>query len=490
MKRLVLTVLMALAVVGGGFLVVTRWGARAPETPVPGVSPNASPPPGMVMVPAGKFRMGSDDRPLQAPAHEVMVDAFFIDTYPVTNEQFRAFALATGHKPKDQWEHLAGPGREKHPAVHVRWDEAAAYARWAGKRLPTEAEWEKAARGTDGRVYPWGNDIDLSRLNLAGRDTTPVDAFPGGRSPYGVTDLAGNVFEWTADRLRPDRLFNFWHPVELQPACIIKGGCYLYDPLWCENAYFFYMAGNRSSYLVGFRCARSTEPVRAAREVEQVFSRESLREKGPRDCNVPYDEALRQVLDNGALDPAKEYHARYMRDFMGLRETLAAKGHLDIADIGSGPGYPSLFLARDLGPRATLHAVDIDPSVVRYLGVLKERAGAPNLRPVLSAPTDVTLPPASMDLVFCLGTYTYMVTNKDETFGTQYQKQAVPFLRSIHRALKPGGTLVMFNATERLECKRAQAQAERCGFKLMRKEFKRDELEKYSLLFKKTAGPE
>ena len=128
----------------------------------------------------------------------------------MTNAEYQAFVREAGHKPPQHWDGDKYPeDKGDHPVVNVSWDEAAAYCKWlsdkTGKsyRLPTEAEWEKAARGTDGRIYPWGNDWDPAKLNSAeggARDTTPVGQYsPAGDSPYGCADVAGNVWEWCAD---------------------------------------------------------------------------------------------------------------------------------------------------------------------------------------------------------------------------------------------------------------------------------------------------
>jgi formylglycine-generating enzyme required for sulfatase activity len=163
----------------------------------------------MVLVPAGPFLMGSTDgEPDERPVHTVSVAAFYIDRYEVTHAQYAMFLQAKGHKPPIDWSGGKMPsGREKYPVVNVTWADADAYARWAGKRLPTEAEWEKAARGTDGRIYPWGNDA--SKKSAAGKDaqdprrregrTFAVGSFPDDVSPSGAMDMAGNVWEWTAD---------------------------------------------------------------------------------------------------------------------------------------------------------------------------------------------------------------------------------------------------------------------------------------------------
>lgn len=182
----------------------------------------------MVFVPAGAFTMGSNDGfEDEQPVHEVYLDGYWIDKYEVNNEQFTLFMDEIGYETDAEqagqsfvyvdgsweqvsgadWAHPKGPtsginGLSDHPVVHVSWNDAQDYCTWAGRRLPTEAEWEKAARGTDGRIYPWGNEIpSVSLLNYDQNEggTTVVGSYPAGASPYGVMDMAGNVWEWTAD---------------------------------------------------------------------------------------------------------------------------------------------------------------------------------------------------------------------------------------------------------------------------------------------------
>jgi formylglycine-generating enzyme required for sulfatase activity len=161
----------------------------------------------MVQIPGGAFTMGSDaDGPDAKPAHQVDVPAFMIDKFEVTNADFKKFEDATGYKTDAEksgdkpWSAFA-ESKDNHPVVKVSWNDATAFCQWAGKRLPTEAEWEKAARGTDARAYPWGNDWDPKKVN--GKDsglrgTTAVGSYPAGASQFGVMDLAGNVWEWTS----------------------------------------------------------------------------------------------------------------------------------------------------------------------------------------------------------------------------------------------------------------------------------------------------
>jgi serine/threonine-protein kinase len=167
----------------------------------------------MVLIPAGVFLMGSDPQKdehaqdAEQPQHRLYLPDYRIAKTPVTNTQYLAFTLGSEHPPPEHWEGgKPPPGKEEHPVVNVSWHDARAYCRWMARitgkpySLPSEAEWEKGARGPSGRIYPWGDQWDSSRCNagksLAG-DTTPVGAFPQGASPFGLLDMAGNVWEWT-----------------------------------------------------------------------------------------------------------------------------------------------------------------------------------------------------------------------------------------------------------------------------------------------------
>lgn len=178
----------------------------------------------MVVIAAGVFTMGRDDGPQdERPAHRVALPEFSIDRYPVTNSEFAAFLNAGGphnrhgerlydtddpdariHRTADGWR--ADPGYELHPVVEAPWAGGRDYCAWRGKRLPTEAEWEKAARGDDARRYPWGNappDRTRAQFSAAFNATAPVNAHPAGASHYGVHDMAGNAWEWVASAYRP-----------------------------------------------------------------------------------------------------------------------------------------------------------------------------------------------------------------------------------------------------------------------------------------------
>jgi formylglycine-generating enzyme required for sulfatase activity len=244
----------------------------------------------MVKIPAGTFLMGSDkkvDRNAyqpEFPQRRVYLDAYEIDKYEVTTVQFLKFVLASDRKPLIDWQYEGGNFQEtmaNHPVMHVSWFDADAYCRWAGKRLPTSAEWEKAARGEDGRIYPWGNEpAGLSRANfgrtgLSGpvRDRPErlllyppiisVDKYDNGVSPYGVFQLAGNVAEWTADwydphyyKTAPDR--NPKGP-EKGTQRAFRGGGWIDSTPSVRPAQRNGTDPNTKMNWLGFRCARDAK---------------------------------------------------------------------------------------------------------------------------------------------------------------------------------------------------------------------------------------
>jgi len=222
----------------------------------------------MVLVPAGEFIMGTDDWwPKSGPAHKKHLPDYYIDLYEVTNAKYKEFVQAAGHSLPDDWvknNNGIPEGMENYPVVFVSWQDANDYCEWAGKRLPTEYEWEKAARGTDGRVFPWGNEFDKNKGNTPQHGlgkTMKVGSFENGKSPYGLYDMAGNVFEWTASWYKAYPGNTHKDPNEGEMYRVVKGGSW-YDCTYYRcgisaptyNRIFFHPMTKNFSF--GFRCVQ------------------------------------------------------------------------------------------------------------------------------------------------------------------------------------------------------------------------------------------
>ena len=244
----------------------------------------------MALIPAGDFQMGSNRVHYdETPVHTVYVDTFYMDLYEVTNAQYKRFVDANPQWGKDRsnyhrsyylrhWTGNSYPsGKGNHPVVYVSWYDAMAYAQWAGKRLPTEAEWEKAARGgLVGKKYPWGNSIDSGKANYDENvdDTTPVGSYPP--NGYGLYDMAGNVWEWCLDAYDEDfyKTSPRRNPIggasgishvttnftNVKTPRVLRGGSWSYDPSLLRVAVRARDDPTLLDYDLGFRCARTLSP--------------------------------------------------------------------------------------------------------------------------------------------------------------------------------------------------------------------------------------
>jgi formylglycine-generating enzyme required for sulfatase activity len=229
----------------------------------------------LVRIPAGEFQMGSvvsrdkDARVEELPPHHVYVPEFHIGKYPVTNHQYRTFVRATGHQAPRPWKEVEIPwGKYNHPVFDVSWEDAVAFCDWLSRetkqpfRLPTEAEWEKAARATDGRIYPWGDDPPgQDRCNLGEdiRGTTSIGRYsPQGDSPYGCADMAGNVYEWCQSLYEPypyqaDDGREDIHAIGHR---VLRGGAFWDDAASVRCAFRLRGLPGRRIHNPGFRVAR------------------------------------------------------------------------------------------------------------------------------------------------------------------------------------------------------------------------------------------
>jgi formylglycine-generating enzyme required for sulfatase activity len=247
---------------------------EAPKPPAPAV------PEGMLLIPAGTYTVGRDDKSdVEGPPHAVTLPAYFVDRTEVTNEAYKKFVDATNHKPPVNWQGNDFPtGRANYPVTDITWQDAADYAVWAGKRLPTEAEWEAAARGPEGLRYPWGNEWLPGQANIGVAAGVPakeseyppqimeVGGYPQGASPTGALDLIGNVWEWTADefKLYPGNSETYEEvakQLKLVPSVtyrVIRGGAFDGDQRH-DGSYRGFVDASRAYPKTGFRCVKDVK---------------------------------------------------------------------------------------------------------------------------------------------------------------------------------------------------------------------------------------
>jgi formylglycine-generating enzyme required for sulfatase activity len=231
--------------------------------------PSSKPLSGMAFISKGEFVMGSNERwDDEAPEHISSTKAFYMDLNEVTNSDYEKFVVATKHVTPYHWPEGNIPKKkEQHPVVYVSWFDASNYCKWAGKRLPTEQEWEKAARGQDGLIYPWGNQWALDKSNHPYKNSTgtePIGSYPKGRSPYGLNDMSGNVWEWVDSYYLPHPDNPVTRAEYGKDKRVLKGGswfdclsygCGLSAPTF--NRSFFTPEVKNNSF--GFRCAKDAK---------------------------------------------------------------------------------------------------------------------------------------------------------------------------------------------------------------------------------------
>ncbi len=251
-----------------------------------GLSQAMTTPRGMVLIPEGTFIMGSSDEEImwaaetffsesldfysdETPAHPVTLDAFFIDKTEVTVGDFKDYMAETGQDPPRYFDNEKFKASSQ-PVVGVTWKQANSYCKWAGKRLPTEAEWEKAARGTDARMYPWGKKPEETHGNFRGkkdgfRYVAPVGSFPENKSPYGVLDLAGNVWEWTDSWYVPHPGNTTKNDFYGEKFKVMKGGSWFSNLDLARITVRGKALPTQKMNYIGFRCAQSVSEKAAAK---------------------------------------------------------------------------------------------------------------------------------------------------------------------------------------------------------------------------------
>ena len=244
--------------------------AGAPSTSSGGATDEAE----LVLIPAGEFTMGHNSGYDTLPVRRVNLPAFYIDKYEVTNKHYKRFIDATGYKvPWSQdpavaayvwdWQKRMYPeGKGDDPVVLVSWDDANAFCTWAGKRIPTEAEWEKATRGPKGKPYPWGSEWAKGKANTAEsglKQTAPMGNFKEDVSEYGVHDLAGNVSEWVEEWFAPYPGNPMTSYEERNKYRVLRGGSWDYAHSIANGYHRQYALPQSQMTAIGFRCVKTAD---------------------------------------------------------------------------------------------------------------------------------------------------------------------------------------------------------------------------------------
>ncbi len=306
----------------------------------------------MVLIPAGEFTMGCNERvmsDIEGPERAVYLDSFNIDAHEVTNGRYRECVRAGVCEPpmesssSTRDSYYGNPEYDDYPVIYVSWYDAQTYCEWAGKRLPTEAEWQKATRGSDGRTYLWGDQWDESSANCCGvvGDTSAVGSYPRGASPYGVQDMVGNVWEWVADWYDPDYYKRAPDRNPKGPSSgslrVQRGGSWSSTPTQCYARNPDPSGPDHHALNLGFRCAQTLQ---LSATPTATFSRNPTAPTTPRIAQTPLAGPRPPTPGNGTVG----VHGAAEIDL----QTFHSPGFKDRKDPwsdGYGPGYSASHYA-------------------------------------------------------------------------------------------------------------------------------------------------
>lgn len=378
-------------------------------------------PPGMVYVPGGKFVMGSGENE-ELPKTEVTLQPFYIDKYPVTVGDYLEFEKATGYS--ENTNPLKNELPPNTPMTFATYRDMEAYAEWKGKRLPTEAEWEMAARGTDGRIYPWGNEWKKDIIDPASKFPHEIGKYPESKSIYGAEDMVGNVFHMTCSGMsmkmkNPNKLGKARGKIK-----IVKGGGFNYFPQWNRSTFRTIFIGIYTSPYIGFRCV---QPVDKSNDLNF-----EIRDAAPQGKGIFSNNTGLVQLIYGLVSPTRKIHPDLEEDLK-----LDKKGKT-IADVGCGIGYLSYRLSEAVGSEGKVYAVDINQDVLDFVDVMIKEERIKNIITVRSDVSDIKLPPDSCDELYVLGTFHCF-------------REIEPlreFIKSCRKALKKGGRMIVIEQSQ------------------------------------------
>jgi precorrin-6B methylase 2 len=325
----------------------------------------------------------------------------------------------------------------KYPVVDIDWEAADAFAKWAGKRLPTEAEWQMAAAGREGYTYPWGNEWKPNMTDENSIQRHLAGQYPSGASPFGLEDMAGNVFHWTCSSwkcespgLHSDK-----------KTYIVRAGTMGFMQQWNRTDYRIPIEEDMKAPFLGFRCVKPVNP-----EDPNLKNELELQKNAPiQSFNT--NEADRQIFSY-ELNPGHT-----LPEDMQLTINKMKKGS-NSADIGTGLGYLAYALAKKTGKTGNVYAVDIDKSVLDFVDLYIASAGIKNIKSVCSKPDNIMLPENSCDEIYMLGALSHI-----------HPAICQNFMASCRKALKKNGRLIISDSLKYQNVANAFKVLEQNGFK-------------------------
>lgn len=381
---------------------------------------------GMVLIPSGKYIIGSGEK-FEGSKREVELDDFYMDKYPVSVRDFKKFIRATENEwKKDEQKARRFDGilkiemEDNLPVTGVTHSDAVEYAKWVNKRLPTEAEWEVAARGGEGRIFPWGNEWNEDAVGEQMRGRHEFGLNPKSASVFGIEDLVGNVFHFTITKCAAEKDHTANSPERSGPQYVVKAGSWAYMKRWNRNSFRSLMSEDVASPFIGFRCVR---PVDAGEDL-------NLKRYGNIDHSIAFDnfessEAMRQIF-SFELHPQRKLSDK-INSFI---DEIPAES--TVAGVGCGIGYLTFIFSKKVGPKGKVYAVDIDKSVLEFIETINKDEDLENIITIQNDKDNVKLPDSSCDQIWLLGTIRFL--EKD---------QCEPFINSCKKALKKNGKLVI-----------------------------------------------
>ncbi|MCE1246598.1 MAG: SUMF1/EgtB/PvdO family nonheme iron enzyme [Firmicutes bacterium] len=411
----------------------------------------------MVLIPGGEVELGPDEP--GAPNNiKVKLSPYYIDKYPVTISEYWKY-VKDNRLEKEQDASLRQLAEKKEyanfPVILVSYKDAEGYASWAGKRLPTEAEWQLAAQGKENNIYPWGAEMNIK---LKPDGWSEIGKNPENVSTFGVYDMSGNIFHWTISSWKALAPETGFPGVEFTGETkVVKAGCWPIIPAWNTCKFRTHIKNDIKCYFLGFRCAKAQNQDDINLKNDTEIAKNCAPQK------FAEDEATRQIFSY-EIKPDRQLPPTVQKYISQIKTGSS------VADIGCGLGYLTFILAKQVGNKGKVYAVDIKKPVVDFVEIYAKNFGLPNIAGITSENDNVKLPDNSCDVIFLLGTISYI-----------NESQISSFAESLNKGLKQGGTLAI---SDEIKHERTKANIDYLlnhGFEVVYEETEKEGFERLAL---------